>query len=102
MMHGREKSDSAIVAGKPTNKAGQPDSEPGKRVTRAGAPTANRNEKTLCRHTPKVGAVCPNWARTDLCGGRSVMSVPTAIWRIRPGLWCVGHIWVPLLNPSHW
>ncbi len=29
--------------------------------------------------TPKVGAVCPNWARTDLCGGRSVMSVPTAI-----------------------
>src|SRR5207249_221162 len=34
--------------------------------------------KTLCRHTPKVGAVCPNWARTDLCGGRSVMSVPTA------------------------
>src|SRR5437764_6896313 len=33
----------------------------------------------LCRHTPKVGAVCPNWARTDLCGGRSVMSVPTAI-----------------------
>jgi hypothetical protein len=56
-----------------------PDSEPGKRVTRAGAHTANRNEKTLCRHTPKVGAVCPNWARTDLCGGRSVMSVPTAI-----------------------
>src|SRR6516225_7725248 len=36
-------------------------------------------KKTLCRHTPKVGAVCPNWARTDLCGGRSVMSVPTAI-----------------------
>src|SRR5207237_4166511 len=33
----------------------------------------------LCRHTPKVGAVCPNWARTDLWGGRSVMSVPTAI-----------------------
>jgi hypothetical protein len=62
MMHGREKSDSAIVAGKPTNKAGQPaaepveprveakgnasqqstapDSEPGKRVPRAGAHTA--------------------------------------------------------------
>src|SRR6266403_5813367 len=27
MMHGREKSDSAIVAGKPTNKAGQPAAE---------------------------------------------------------------------------
>ena len=56
-----------------------PDSEPGKCVTGAGAHTANRNDKTLCRHTPKVGAVCPNWARTVLCGGRSVMSVPTAI-----------------------
>ena len=32
------------------------------------------------RQTPKVGAVCLNWARTALCGGRSVMSVPTAIW----------------------
>ena len=28
MMHGRGKSDSAIVAGKPTNKAGQPAAEP--------------------------------------------------------------------------
>ena len=36
-------------------------------------------KNALPSHTPKVGAVCPNWARTDLCGGRSVMSVPTAI-----------------------
>src|SRR3974377_1927824 len=28
---------------------------------------------------PKVGAVCLNRARTDLCGGRRVISVPTAI-----------------------
>jgi hypothetical protein len=28
--------------------------------------------------TPKVGAECPNWARSDLCGGRPVMDVPTA------------------------
>src|SRR4051794_39499511 len=34
---------------------------------------------TFCRQTPKVGAECPNWARSDLCGGRSVMGVPTAI-----------------------
>ena len=27
----------------------------------------------------KVGAVCGSSARTDLCGGRSVMAVPTAI-----------------------
>ena len=31
------------------------------------------------RHTPKVGAVCANSARTDLCGGRSAMTVPTAL-----------------------
>src|SRR6187401_3532725 len=43
----------------------------------------------ICRQTPKVGAVCPNRARTDLCGGRPVMGVPTAIdapaaHRLRP------------------
>src|SRR5262245_31928159 len=101
MMHGREKSDSAIVAGKPTNKAVLTAAEPVERRAEAKGNASqqstrrtqsrvsvshalerirqNRNEKTLCRHTPKVGAVCPNWARTDLCGGRSVMSVPTAI-----------------------
>jgi hypothetical protein len=31
------------------------------------------------RHTPKAGAVCGNSARTDLSGGRSVMTVPTAL-----------------------
>ena len=63
MMHGREKSDSAIVAGKPTNKATPtaaepvepragakgnaspakraPDTGPGARVTSAGARTAS-------------------------------------------------------------
>ncbi|HEY1896584.1 MAG TPA: hypothetical protein VGG62_09950, partial [Terracidiphilus sp.] len=35
-------------------------------------------ERPLCRHTPEVGAVCGKAARTVLCGGRSVMSVPTA------------------------
>src|SRR4051795_12618130 len=33
----------------------------------------------LPRQTPKVGAVCGKAARTVLCGGRSVMGVPTAI-----------------------
>jgi len=36
-------------------------------------------QRSLCRHSPKVGAECPNRARSDLCGGRSAMSVPTAI-----------------------
>src|SRR5271165_7193065 len=24
-------------------------------------------EHAVCRHTPEVGAGCPNWARPDLC-----------------------------------
>src|SRR6266702_3203838 len=34
---------------------------------------------TLRRYAPKVGAVCGKAACTVLCGGRSAMSVPTAI-----------------------
>src|ERR1039457_5012426 len=56
-----------------------PDSEPGNRVTGVGAHTARHENIAKRRHTPEVGAVCPNWARTDLCGGRAVMRVPTAI-----------------------
>src|SRR6202035_4286105 len=33
----------------------------------------------VCRQTSEVGAVCGKAARTVLCGGRSVMGVPTAI-----------------------
>ena len=99
MMHGREKSDSAIVAGKPTNKVASATAEPVE--PRAGA-EGNASQQsthrtqcrkrasqalervrqaatTLCRHTLKVGAVCGNSARTDLGGGRSVMTVPTAL-----------------------
>src|SRR5262249_45026830 len=35
-------------------------------------------ERSLRRHPPEVGAVCGKAARTVLCGGRSVMGVPTA------------------------
>src|SRR5262249_41420202 len=96
MMHGREKSDSAIVAGKPTNKTERSVAEPVER--RVGAEgNANRQStdraqnratvsqalerirKAATAVTPKVGAVCENSARTDLCGGRLVTAVPTAI-----------------------
>src|SRR5262249_47509201 len=100
MMHSREKSDSAIVAGKPTNKAVPTAAEPVER--RAGAEgnasqqsTGRAQNRTKpCprrwseygeprsaprRHSPKAGAVCGNSARTDLSGGRSVMAVPTAL-----------------------
>ena len=53
-----------------------PDTVPGKRVTGAGARTEGREAS---RQTSEVGAVCGQAARTVLCGGRSVMGVPTAI-----------------------
>src|SRR5258708_35380269 len=95
MMHGREKSDSAIVAEKPTNKVVSATAEPVE--PRAGAKGNASQQSTLrtqCRkcvsqalerirqvrrHSPKVGAVCGNSARTDLGGGRAVMTVPTAL-----------------------
>ena len=46
MMHGREKSDPAIVAKKPTNKAGRPAAEPVE--PRAGA-EGNASQQRTCR-----------------------------------------------------
>ena len=56
-----------------------PDTGPGKRVTGAGARTEGRKAS---RQISEVGAVCGKAARTVLCGGRSVMGVPTAIAKI--------------------
>jgi hypothetical protein len=46
---------------------------------RAGAVLATQTDHTpslakrsLCRHTPEVGAVCEKDARTVLCGGRAM------------------------------
>ena len=95
MMHGREKSDPAIVAGKPMNKAEQSAAE---LVERRAGTEGNADQQSthrtqsrasvsqdvgthtasICRHIPKVGAVCGKAARTDLCGGREVTRVPTA------------------------
>ena len=99
MMHGRGKSDSAIVAVKPTNKAERSAAEPvepraeaegnaGQQSTRRAQSRGRVSQgleriRQVRRHTPKVGAVCPNRARTVLCGGRSAMSVPTAIEPLR-------------------
>jgi uncharacterized protein len=41
-------------------------------------------ERSLCRHTPEVGAVCGKAARTVLCGGRAVTRVPTATRAMSP------------------
>jgi hypothetical protein len=85
MMYGLEKSDSAIRAKKPANKAGQPVAEWAEQRAgtkgNTGQPHTRRTQsrdsvsqgldrvRHVCRQTPEVGAVCPNWARTDLCGG---------------------------------
>jgi hypothetical protein len=86
MMHGPEKSDSPIVAVKPANKAGKPEAEwvePRGGTKGNHAPTLHAADCVLqpacprgksvygkcCRLEPKVGAVCLNRARTDLCGG---------------------------------
>src|SRR3954466_6678680 len=52
--------------------------EAGRRVSPQTADPSSLAECALCRQTPEVGAECPNWARSDLCGGRSAMNVPTA------------------------
>jgi hypothetical protein len=99
MMHELEKSDFAIVATKPANKAGQPvrsrwsegrglggtrtskaraGHRTGKACHRRWAACDELQRYAACRQTLPVGAGCLNWARPDLCGGRSVMAVPTA------------------------
>ena len=89
MMHDPEKSDPPIVATKPAN---TPTSAVVESVERRGGAEGNASQhgmrrtpsresmtsglervriaaKTLCRHTPKVGAGCLNRARPVLCGG---------------------------------
>jgi hypothetical protein len=102
MMHGHEKSDPAIVAMKPANKAEQSAAEfggakgrdqgecgPAKQYrtqSRANVSQAleriQGGQRPLRRHTPKVGAVCGKAARTVLCGGRAMKrtSLPLLGW----------------------
>jgi RNA-directed DNA polymerase len=50
MMHGREKSDLAVVAAKQANKAGQPAAESvERRVGAEGTAVQQRTFRTLCR-----------------------------------------------------
>src|SRR5215470_13875934 len=98
MMNERGKSDPAVVATKLANKTERSVAEPVE--PRAGT-KGNANQQhtgrtpsretvsqvlarirqtatAICRHSPEVGAVCGKAARTDLCGGRGTISVPTA------------------------
>ena len=96
MMHGREKSDPAVVARKPAKSAAQAEGERVERragakgkaeqVARTGHSAGHACNSNLLRlrhayslpSSPKVGARCLNWARRVLCGGRTATCVPTA------------------------
>src|SRR3984893_290447 len=51
------------------------------RMTKLVAHPASLARRALSRQTPEVGAGCLSRASPDLCGGRPVMAVPTAIPR---------------------
>src|ERR1700690_2783241 len=98
-MHEPKKSDPAVVAVKPTNKAGSNSAaEPVE--PRAGAEGNADQQSThrtqirarvsqapkrvrqtaqrFRRQIPEVGAECVNCACSDLCGGCAAMRIPTA------------------------
>jgi hypothetical protein len=108
-MHDAGESHSSIVPQKPANKGGVPlpaELAEGRELTKEntwqslldrtqrrnsdGTPFVPRSrglqgvraaaqQRAVCRSTSKVRTVCGSAARTDLCGGRSAMTVPTAI-----------------------
>ena len=61
------------------------DSEAGGRLPPETPHPSSLAFRAVCRHSPEVGAECLNGARSDLCGGHSAMSVPTAIIRSGDG-----------------
>jgi hypothetical protein len=112
MMHGRGKSDAAVVAVKPANKTERSvaESVEPRAATKgnAGQQSTRRAQNRLTVTPalvsirrgfavgPEVGAVCGKAARTDLCGGREVTRVPTAtaisaFTRVFDALWRRAH-----------
>src|SRR5207247_10236395 len=114
MMHGRRKSDPAIVAMKPANKANEPTAEASTGANaaepverRAGAKGNAHQQSThwtqsqarvsqaLERIRQAIAVIHPRWepyagkaARTVLCGGRDENRVPTATTtRVHHAVW---------------
>src|SRR6476619_6986268 len=77
---------------------------PGRPVAAAPAHPSPVARPALCRHSPEVGARCVNRARRDLCGGCSVMSIPTATIDPKPTMASVSflkylrHDWLGDMN----
>ena len=94
--HALEESDRTILSMNQTNKEERSSAEPGEKRVRAKENIVLSNtsptqcgevsvprivrcaSSSIARQSSKVGAVCGSAARTVLCGGRSVMIVPTA------------------------
>src|ERR1700730_18285397 len=69
---------SAVMSAQPkSTSAMDAHDETGRRVPPPAASPASLAECALRRQTPEVGAECPNWARSELSGGRSETGVPT-------------------------
>src|SRR6202047_5327985 len=70
---------SAVMSAQPkSTSAMDAHDETGRRVPPPPAASpASLAECALRRQTPEVGAECPNWARSELSGGRSETNVPT-------------------------
>src|SRR5215467_12588228 len=51
----------------------------GRRLSPSTSHPSPLAQRAFCRQILKVRTVCLNWARTDLCGGRGVIPVSTAI-----------------------
>src|SRR5215217_3816965 len=64
VMPAQPKSTSAVAA----------NDETGRRVPPPATSPASLAQCALRRQTPEVGAECPNWARSDLCGGGGALS----------------------------
>jgi hypothetical protein len=82
-----------------------PDGEAGRGLASETPYPSPLAEPAVCRQTPEVGAVCGNPACTDLCGGRSVMGVPTANLQVTRSTSATaqvprGALYVPGLGPT--
>src|SRR5579863_4519203 len=79
-----------VAASQPPQPKGQThlgtDHEAPERLASSTAYPPSMAQPAVRRHTPEVGAVCGKAARTDLCGGRSAMGVPTATHRDHAGI----------------
>src|SRR5262250_583062 len=71
--------DAPATAAQPTEQMDMGALQSASRHPHPGGPNpTSLSQRTLCRHTSKVGTVCVNRASTGLCGGYRATDIPTA------------------------